>query len=48
LTASGSANRRYSPDPVRHMSVHGPHSRARPAACQPRAPAARTPRHDHR
>jgi hypothetical protein len=24
--ASGSANRRYRPDPVRHMSVHGPQS----------------------
>ena len=30
-TASGSANRRYRPDPVRHMSVPGPHSRARTA-----------------
>ena len=48
VTASGSANRRYHPDPVRHMSVHGPHSRARTAACQPRAAAARTPRFDHR
>ena len=27
VTASGSANRRYRPDPVRHMSVPGPHSR---------------------
>jgi integrase len=34
-TASGSANRRYHPDPVRHMSVDGPHSGARAAACQP-------------
>jgi hypothetical protein len=33
--ASGSANRRYHPDPVRHMSAHGPHSRTRAAACQP-------------
>jgi integrase len=48
VTASGSANRRYHPDPVRHMSVHGPHSRARTADCQPRAAAARTPRYDHR
>ena len=47
-TASGSANRRYRPDPVRHMSVDGPHSRARTADCQPRAAAARTPRYDHR
>jgi integrase len=46
--ASGSANRRYRPDPVRHMSAHGPHSRARTAACQPRATAARTPSFDHR
>jgi len=30
-TASGSTNRRYHPDPVRHMSVRGPHSRARTA-----------------
>ena len=28
-TASGSANRRYRPHPVRHMSVDGPRSRAR-------------------
>ena len=34
-TASGYANRRYRPDPVRHMSVPGPRSRARAAACQP-------------
>jgi hypothetical protein len=46
--ASGSANRRYRSNPVRHMYVHGPHPRARTAACQPRATAARTPRHDHR
>jgi integrase len=46
--ARGSANRRYRSNPVRHMSVHGPHPRARTAACQPRATAARTPRHDHR
>jgi integrase len=48
VTASGSANRRYHPDSVRHMSVHGPHSCARTADCQPRAAAARTPRYDHR
>jgi hypothetical protein len=30
-TASGSTNRRYHPDPVRHISVRGPHSRARTA-----------------
>ena len=48
VTASGSANRRYHPDPVRHMSVHGPHSRARTADCQLHAAAARTPRYDHR
>jgi integrase len=30
-TASGYTNRRYRPDPVRHMSVPGPHSRARTA-----------------
>jgi integrase len=46
--ASGSADRRYRPDPVRHMSVHGPHSRARTPAWQPRATAARTARFDHR
>jgi integrase len=46
--ASGSANRRYRPDPVRHMSVPGPHSRARTADCQPRATTARTPHKDHR
>jgi integrase len=46
--ASGSANRRYRPDPVRHMSVHGPHPRARTATCQPHAPAGRTPSFDHR
>ena len=33
-TASGSTNRRYRPDPVRHMSVPGPHSRARTAGRQ--------------
>jgi integrase len=33
-TASGSANRRYRPDPVRHMSVHGPRSRARAGTCE--------------
>jgi integrase len=48
VRASGSANRRYRPDPVRHMSVHGPHSRVRAVACQPRANAARTPSFDHR
>jgi hypothetical protein len=48
VTASGSTNRRYHPGPVRHMSVHGPHSRARTADCQPCAAAARTPRYDHR
>jgi hypothetical protein len=48
VTASGSANRRYRPDPVRHMSVHGPHSRTRTAACRPRATAGRTPHHDDR
>jgi hypothetical protein len=44
---SGSANRRYRPDPVRHMSVPGPHPRARTTTCQPRALAARTPRFEH-
>jgi len=46
--ASGSANRRYRPDPVRHMSVHGPHPRARTTAYQPRSTTARTPSFDHR
>ncbi len=46
--ASGSANRRYRPGPVRHMSVHGPHPRARTAACRPHATAGRTPSFDHR
>lgn len=46
--ASGSANRRYRPNPVRHMSVPGPHSRARTVECQPRATTARTPQHDDR
>jgi hypothetical protein len=47
VTASGSADRRYRPDPVRHMSVHGPHLPARAAMCRRCAPGARTPRHDH-
>ena len=33
-TASGSANRRYRPHPVRHMSVDGPRSRARAGTCE--------------
>jgi hypothetical protein len=37
VTASGSANRRYRPKRVRHMSVDGPHPRARTTACQPRS-----------
>ncbi len=43
LTASGSVNRRYRPEPVRHMSVHGPHPRARTAACGSHAIAVRSP-----
>ena len=35
VTASGSANRRYHPDPVRHTSVDGPHTQARRAAAGP-------------
>ncbi len=31
----GSADRRYRPDPVRHRSLHGPHSRARAVHRQP-------------
>jgi integrase len=37
VTASGLANRRYRPDPVRHMSVHGPHPRARTTVCRARS-----------
>ena len=44
-TASGSTNRRYHPDPVRHMSVPGPHSRARTADRQACALTARIPRY---
>jgi len=33
-TASGSTNRQYRPDAVRHMSVDGPRSRARAGTCE--------------
>ena len=46
--ASGSANRRYRPDPVRYMSVHGPHLRlARGRLGPPPERAARTPSSSH-
>ena len=46
--ASGSANRRYRPDPVRHMSVHGPQPSARAGVRRSHATAARTHSFDHR
>jgi hypothetical protein len=46
-TASGPANRRYRPDPVRHMSVRGPHPRCRGQPGRPCTPAAANPRHGH-